>query len=197
MMDKRHAIIYAVILVNFTIAGAWVVFRRPTVPPPKALAVQADQVLDPALPTVGSSTARYTLIEFGDYQCPPCAAAFAQVETVTQRYAGKMKFQFREYPLVNIHRYALKAALIAETARLKGNFWSAHRQLYGLKGSLDDTSLAGFECVDNRANRKLIEKDVAVGALIKLDHTPTFILCLPGGKVMQLSSVDQVSDYLR
>jgi protein-disulfide isomerase len=68
--------------------------------------------------------------EFGDFQCPSCAALSPALNQGEQKYHGKLCVIFRHFPLAN-HTHALAAASAAEAAGLQGRFWEMHDFLYG------------------------------------------------------------------
>jgi protein-disulfide isomerase len=71
-----------------------------------------------------------TLIEYGDFQCPACEGYEQTVEQVRSKYADDIYFQFRNFPLTNLHPNAFAAARAAEAASLQGKFWEMHDLLY-------------------------------------------------------------------
>ena len=79
---------------------------------------------------LGPESAPVVLEEFGDYQCPPCAQVFPEVETIRREYGDRLRFVFRHYPLTSIHPHALLAAHAAEAAGQQNKFWEMHRALY-------------------------------------------------------------------
>jgi protein-disulfide isomerase len=78
----------------------------------------------------GEASARLTLVEYGDYQCPACGAAYPLVKEVQQEYPRDVRFVFRNFPLTQIHPLAQLAAEIAEAAGTLGKFWPMHDWLY-------------------------------------------------------------------
>ena len=80
-------------------------------------------------PFKGSSTAKVTLIEFSDYQCPFCARhvreTFPQIER-DYIATGKVKYVFRDFPLTAIHKQAFKAAEAANCAGAQDKYWDMH-----------------------------------------------------------------------
>lgn len=81
------------------------------------------------LPLLGSQTAKVTLIEFSDYQCPFCGRHFTQTErTLKKEYvdSGKVKFYYRDFPLSQIHPGAQKGAEAARCAGDQGKYWQYH-----------------------------------------------------------------------
>lgn len=78
----------------------------------------------------GKGTSGVTLVEYGDYQCPYCAQFYPIVKQVQQQFKDEITFQFRNYPLVNIHQNAFAAARAAEAAGKQDKFWQMHDQLF-------------------------------------------------------------------
>jgi protein-disulfide isomerase len=78
----------------------------------------------------GSSGAAITLIEFGDYQCPTCAAFSPVVNQVLRQHADQVRLEFHYYPLGSIHRNAMAAAIAAESAAEQNRFWEMHDLLF-------------------------------------------------------------------
>ena len=91
-----------------------------------------EEVIGPHPRFRGDPRAPYTLVEFGDYQCPACAACEPIVSRYVSTYGGRLSFSFRHLPLARIHPYAGLACEAAEVARAYGRFWRVHRALYGL-----------------------------------------------------------------
>jgi protein-disulfide isomerase len=80
----------------------------------------------------GKAGAKVTVVEFGDYQCPACAAAYPILKQVLeQQYAGNpdVNFVFRNFPL-HQHPNAVPAAEAAEAAGEQGKYWEMHDLLY-------------------------------------------------------------------
>ena len=78
----------------------------------------------------GAADAPVTLVEYGDYQCPYCGAAYPIVKQLQERFGDDLRFVFRNFPLQQLHEHAMSAALMAELAATKGRFWEAHDALY-------------------------------------------------------------------
>lgn len=80
--------------------------------------------------TQGSADARVTLVEYGDYQCPYCGAAYPHVKQLQRHFKGDLRFVFRNFPLTQAHPLAQMAAELAEAAALQGKFWPMHDWIY-------------------------------------------------------------------
>jgi len=77
----------------------------------------------------GRADAPVTIIEFGDFQCPPCANLSEPINQLERDYGARLRFVFRHFPLPN-HQHAREAALASEAASLQGRFWEMHDLLY-------------------------------------------------------------------
>lgn len=78
----------------------------------------------------GAGNKKVTLIEYGDFECPACAAYYPLVKEVKAKYKDDITFQFRHFPLVQIHRNAMSAHRAAEAAGNQGKFFEMHDMLY-------------------------------------------------------------------
>jgi len=84
----------------------------------------------------GPADAAVTLVEYGDYQCPYCGAAYHVIKKVQQRLGKQLRFVFRNFPLNQAHPQAELAAESAEAAAAQGRFWEMHDALYENQGQL-------------------------------------------------------------
>lgn len=84
----------------------------------------------------GSPDARVTVVEYGDYQCPYCAAAEPSVESVMAHYRGTVRLVFRHFPLTEVHPMAKPAAESAEFAAAHNAFWQMHVSLFANQPTL-------------------------------------------------------------
>ncbi len=91
--------------------------------------VQRETVGNGDLPSLGKASAKVTLVEFSDYQCPFCARHFTQTEQqLNKEYidTGKVKFYYRDFPLPQIHPGAQKSAEAARCAGDQNKYWEYH-----------------------------------------------------------------------
>ena len=73
----------------------------------------------------GSKTAKNVFIEYGDMQCPACAAYSPILNQVATSFPDTV-LVFRYFPLVQIHQKSVEAALAVEAAGAQGKFWEMH-----------------------------------------------------------------------
>ena len=89
----------------------------------------------------GPETAPVTLVEYGDFECPYCAAAHVILKEVQTRMGDQLRFVFRHFPLTQIHPHAEPAAEASEAAGAQGQFWEMHDLLYENQPRLDPPHL--------------------------------------------------------
>jgi protein-disulfide isomerase len=78
----------------------------------------------------GNLSARTVLVEFGDFQCPSCAAARVKVDNALKKFEKDLKVVFKQYPMPNIHRNAMLAAQASEAAGKQLKFWEMYELLF-------------------------------------------------------------------
>lgn len=78
---------------------------------------------------IATDSAKVTIVEFADFQCPACAAVHPAVKQILNDYKGKVNFVFRHFPLPQ-HKNALIAASAAEAAGEQGKFWEMENLLF-------------------------------------------------------------------
>ena len=93
---------------------------------------------------LGPEDAPVTLVEYGDYECPYCAAAHVIVKEVREVMGGRLRFVFRHFPLTQLHPHAEVAAEAAESAGAQGRFWEMHDLMYENQEMLDPLHLVAF-----------------------------------------------------
>jgi protein-disulfide isomerase len=92
----------------------------------------------------GPTDAPLTLVEYGDYQCPYCGAAYPVVKRLQKSFNKKLRFVFRNFPLTQAHPYAMIAAEAAEAAALQGKFWEMHDYIYENQDELEPDVLPAW-----------------------------------------------------
>ena len=128
-----------------------------------------------------------SLVEYGDFECPYCRAAAPVVEEVLRRLNGRVVFAFRHFPLAELHPYALSAAVAAEGAALKGQFWPMYERLYAGEPALRQADLRRYaEDLGVPAEKVLwpatrfvedrVEADFNSGVRSGVRGTPTFFV---------------------
>src|SRR6476661_9272724 len=85
------------------------------------MAVKAPiEIIAPKEFWVGDKNASISLVEFGDYESEACAKANEVVKKLLAEFEGKLKFNFRHFPLTKIHQRSMKAAEASIAASQEG-----------------------------------------------------------------------------
>jgi protein-disulfide isomerase len=92
----------------------------------------------------GPADAAVTLVEYGDYECPYCGAAYPIVKELQARMGDRLRFVFRNFPITTSHPHAEQAAEAAEAASAQGRFWEMHDLLYENQRRLRDQDLHSY-----------------------------------------------------
>ncbi len=79
--------------------------------------------------TKGSVSAKASLVEYSDFQCPACKAYHPIVEEVLAVNKDTLSFTYRHFPLPN-HKNAELAARVAESAGAQGKFWEMTAMIF-------------------------------------------------------------------
>ncbi len=134
-----------------------------------------------------------TLVEYGDFECPACLRFYPVIEQVKEKYKGKLTFQFRHFPLVEIHQNALVASRAAEAAGKQGKFWEMYNKLYTVQQDWSKATdpVASFEIYAKELGLNVEQfktdlKGDEVNSIVQADRneakkqgfssTPTFVL---------------------
>ncbi len=78
----------------------------------------------------GPADAPVTLVEYGDYECPHCGAAYPIVKQIKRHFGARLRFVFRNFPLAPLHPNAVSAAMTAEFGAAHDRFWEIHNGLF-------------------------------------------------------------------
>ena len=136
----------------------------------------------------GPANAAVTLVEYGDYECPYCGAAYPIIKEVQARMGRRLRFVFRNFPITTSHPDAEQAAEAAEAAATQGKFWQMHDLLYANQGRLRDQDLRAYaeelgldvERFDKElaghVHAERIHEDFLSGVRSGVNGTPTFYI---------------------
>jgi len=155
----------------------------------------ADDALPPAGPVPdvtkddhirGKDSAKVTLIEYSDFQCPYCERHNDTLDQILKKYPNDVRLVYRHFPLSSIHPFAQKAAEASECANAQGKFWEMHDKLFTLTAnnglSLDAIKNAAKElkldegkfnaCLDNGEMTSKVAASYQDGMAAGVSGTP-------------------------
>ena len=135
----------------------------------------------------GPRDAAFTVVEYGDFECPYCG----QAEPVMRELLGDftdISYVWRHLPLTDVHRHAQLAAEASEAAAAQGAFWEMHDTLLDHQDALEDADLLATRAssastsdrfsdyLNERRGANRIADDVDSADLSGVSGTPTFFI---------------------
>ncbi len=130
-----------------------------------------------------------TVTEYGDLQCPACKGGYERiVKPLLEKDGSKIRFEFKQFPLVNVHQYAMIAAEASECAADQGKFWEFmdldYTEQDKLSSSIFDTwgPTLGLDmdlfhrCLNSHIKRPAIQAEYDAGVKLGVQGTPTFFV---------------------
>lgn len=144
--------------------------------------------------SIGPKDAPVTIVEFSDFQCPYCRLMAMSLHHLANRYPGKLRIVFRNYPLDAacnpeikrvMHQYACESARVAHCAHKQGKFEETYSLIFedqstlapgvpariAAKAGVDPTQLEA--CVNDPATAMAIARDIEEGRQLQVESTPT------------------------
>jgi protein-disulfide isomerase len=127
-------------------------------------------------------------VEYGDYECPACGAAYPVISALQEAMPERLRFVFRNFPLNQVHPNATGAALAAEAAGMQGRFWEMHDLLYEHQEALEPEDLLryaealGLDLAQFQEDwqaptvQQRVQHDFLGGARSGVNGTPTFFI---------------------
>jgi protein-disulfide isomerase len=137
----------------------------------------------------GPTDAPVVLVEYGDYQCPYCGAAYPIVKRVQKELGDHLRFVFRNFPITNAHPHAEWAAETAEAVATQGKFWEMHDYLFENQQALgNEEHFRKYETklgldvpritreVAEKTHAPRVQEDFMSGVRSGVNGTPTFFI---------------------
>ncbi len=92
----------------------------------------------------GPANAPVTLLEYGNFECIHCGAAYPEIKRVRKLLGENLRFVFRHFATMRTHPHSLRAAEASEAAAAQGKFWEMHDQLFTHQNALTDSDLLRY-----------------------------------------------------
>ena len=146
-----------------------------------------------------------TFVEYLDFECEACAAAYPFVEDLRAEYADTVTFVHRYFPLPG-HPNSVTAAIAVEAAAQQGAYESMYQKMFETQTEWSHTTedrspvfrayaeelgldMAAYDAaVADPATRDRVELDVADGTALGVAGTPTFYL---DGEPLTVNSLEE------
>lgn len=137
-------------------------------------------------PTRGDASARVTVVEYADFECPYCQQAQPALAKLETEYRGKIVFAYKDTPLP-MHPHAEKAAEAAHCAENQGKYWEFHDLLFSSKQlevpqlkeqarklKLDGTAFD--KCLDSGEEASKVAAQLHEAEKLGIQGTPSFFI---------------------
>lgn len=202
----------AVVVVMALVAGIWILATR---------AAPADVASGPAQTVREEShvlddggddgDGGVTVVEFLDFECEACGAAYPYVEELREQYAGEVTYVVRYFPLPG-HVNSMNAAIAAEAAARQDRFEDMYHALFqsqaewGEAGESRADVFRGFaegigldmarydRDVADPATAARVRADFDEGRALGVGRTPTFFV--DDRQLVDLQSWSDVTDAI-
>lgn len=139
------------------------------------------------------ATAKATLIEYSDFQCPACGAYYGVLRQLETDLGKDIAVVYRHFPLLAIHQNAELGARAAEAAGAQGKFFEMHDMLFAEQKTWgEDTNaealIVGYAQklgldverfktdLHSDTIKKKIDASVTEGNALDLKGTPSFFM---------------------
>jgi protein-disulfide isomerase len=158
----------------------------------------------------GSEKAKVTVVEFSDVQCPACAEAALVAKEL--RSMENVRFIYRDFPLITIHKNAWRGARAVEAGRLIGKGWEMLDLMFEKQSEWADSPkfeelVVGYAKSlgmdqnefltrwNSEETDKLVKIDSDLAGELKLSGTPTFFV--DGEQIAANFVISKVKELLK
>lgn len=162
--------------------------------------------------TLGNPDAPVEFIEYGDFQCPACAAQEPNIKKLMAENSDWIRFAYRHLPLKQIHPNAVPSGRAAEAAAKQGKFWEMKELLYTNQtdwATLPDPTSKFLEFANTLGldetqfvsdynsgeSRDRVEADYQTAVSLGLNSTPSFFV--NGEQIQSPSTYEQMLQIMQ
>ncbi|WP_246093226.1 DsbA family protein [Subtercola boreus] len=149
-------------------------------------------------------------VEFLDFECEVCGAAYPAIEQLREEYAGRVSFVARYFPIPS-HKNSMNAAIAVEAAAQQGQFEAMYKKMFDTQtqwGEQQDSKASVFrgyaeelgldmvafdDAVADPATKSRVQSDFSQGTALGVQGTPTFFL---DDEKLDVGSVDEIRTLL-
>lgn len=158
------------------------------------------------------NTAKITLLEYSDFQCPACSVFHGIVKETLAEHPNDIAFVYRHFPL-SFHENANLAALASEAASSQGMFWEMYDAIFESQKEWEELNskdaklyfeafATDFELdiekyrndIKSPEAQQKIDDDIKSGTLLRVNATPTFFI---DGEKITIETFDQFNQLIK
>ncbi|MFA6522759.1 MAG: thioredoxin domain-containing protein [Candidatus Peribacteraceae bacterium] len=158
----------------------------------------------------GDPNANVVVTEFSDFECPACRTTHViTTQPLLEKYGTKIRFDFKQFPLLTIHELALPLAEASECAADQGKFWEFVDMVYEQQLAMDkeqkkvaSSDIATWaqslglnmevfgRCTASHIKKAAVLAEFEEGRKLNVGGTPTFFV---NGKQLEQNDLASVS----
>ena len=152
-------------------------------------------------PIRGNANAKVTVVNYDDLECPYCARMHESLfPTTLDHYKGLVRFVYKDYPLIQIHPWAMHASIDANCLAEQNNaaYWDfvdyAHSHGHEINGGGDDVnkSFATLDQATRDAGKRSGLNDTRLNACIAKQDETAIRASLREGEKLGIEGTPQV-----
>jgi len=184
-----------VILGNLFVRGTNV--TRKEAGEPKLRKIDMRQLEIEKSPYRGPASAKVTIVEFSNFQCPYCLSSWMKMKEFLEKYPRGIKYVFKHYPFQSQKQSFDFSVMVAAVQEVSNEaFWFIHDFMFSNEGQAlakgdkeagkqkieEILKEKGYDvkafqdALESGKGQRRVEEDMAVGSKIKVRGTPTTIL---------------------
>ena len=189
--SNKNVLIGVIAVAALVFGGlVWAIMQTPSSTPTPTGTISFDDANEPF---VGPENATTVVRFYSDFQCPACRAAEASARYAIDKYRDRVKFVWKDFPLMSIHPNARPAANAARCAQDQGKFWEMKDLLFEQQASWKNSrnsnedfkayaSRLGLDverfttCLDGRTFDDRVMETYEEGVRNGVDRTPTVFI---------------------
>jgi protein-disulfide isomerase len=135
----------------------------------------------------GPESAKVTVVEFSDFQCPFCSRVTPTLNQIEEAYGKDVRIVFKHLPL-RMHTKAPAAHAAAEAAHRQGKFWEMHDKIFANQRELTEAKYVeyatelGLDVEKFKKDsasaevKKKVDNDAKEAAALGVTGTPGFFI---------------------
>ena len=160
----------------------------------------------------GNKNARFTIVEFADFQCPACAKLSLVSKKILADFPQQVNWVFKNFPLdsscndqisARLHKDACSIAILARCAGIYNLFWQLHDEIfannYGISINKAKNLAKDLGISENQINKCLkstdllnkVKDDIEIAKNLNVNSTPS--VYINGKKFLKGASHQNIS----
>lgn len=192
-MGKKLLFIFVSGLLALTVLGVFLLVVLPDrVLQEQELEEVPDAISEPSVtfidPVRGSTSARVSIVEYGDYACGLCKTLEPTLTALVAEAPRQRQLVWKDAPNVGLHPEAFDLAMAARCAQDQGVFWEYHDQLMSTTTTpnaaqmLQIAEALGMDgdtftsCMASEAPRPIVQHTLDEAIALQITSTPALFL---------------------